>query len=165
MNSENQQLPLNLDRSVPFVDAVFRILDGTSTEIQAVGILRDVERLCGVEVSTAKQSRLLQEIPVEKYTELVENRMNDFLSATHFVLGSAEYSQLSIVILGSYTYPWTHREWANMVARWTNKTSWLGAKNWNYLDFYGGPNDRLIENYNAWVETALRIVRIKSGDE
>jgi hypothetical protein len=165
MNSNDPRISLTLDRSVPFVDAVFRILDGTGTEVEAVNILRDIERLCEVELSTAKQTRALEEIPLERYSELVEDRMNKFLSATHFAIGSAEYNQLRIVIMKRYTYPWTHREWANMLAKWANKTSWLGWKSWNYLDFYGGPNDRLIENYDVWIETALRIVRTKSADE
>jgi hypothetical protein len=52
-----------------------------------------------------------------------------------------------------------------MLADWANETEWLGSASWNYLDFYGGPNDRLIVNYNAWCEALMRVIRAKTDLE
>lgn len=165
MRSDSSPIPLKLDRSVPLVDAIFRVIEGTGTELEAVSILVGAENLYGVKLSTTKPPKPLKKIPVEKYSELIEDRMNQFLSATHLIIGSSEYSQLSIVLLGNYTYSWTHREWGHMLANWANETKWLGSDGWNYLDFYGGPNDRLIESYNAWCETLMRVIATKSDLE
>ena len=92
-----------------------------------------------------------KQISVERYEEFVEGRMNRFFSQTHLVLGSKEYSGLHILIAGNYSYAWTHREWGYMLAKWANNIRWLGHDEWNYLDFYGGPNDRVIDKYDVVV--------------
>jgi hypothetical protein len=77
----------------------------------------------------------VQEVSVERYSELIEARMQRFLSATHLVIGSAESSRFHVLALGGYTYHWTHREWGQMLANWANQSRWLGVETWNSLDF------------------------------
>jgi len=162
MNTENQQTRLKLDRSVPFVNAVFQIIEGSGTETEAARILGEAERAHDVKFLSGSPDETIKEIPANKYTELVEPKIRGLLSTTHLVIGSAEYGRLHIVIAERHTYNWTHREWANMLADWANQIRWLGVENWKYLDFYGGPNDRLIENYNDWCATAMNVIHTKS---
>ena len=65
------------------------------------------------------------------------------------------------VLIDDFTYSWTHREWGHMMAKWANSEEWLGCNEWQYLDFYGGLNDRLIEHYNPWSATAMRVIEVK----
>lgn len=109
VNSQKQKPPLKLDRSVPFVDAVFRIIEGAGTQFEAVNVLREAESVCGIELTTKPPIQSVQEVMIERYTELIEPRMQRFLSATHLVIGSAESSRLHVLALGGYTYKWTHR--------------------------------------------------------
>jgi len=155
--------PVKLDRSVPLVDAIFRVIEGTCSELEAIQLLSEAETLTEVKLLSTKPPPPSKQIPVEDYEKLVEPRMNQFLSETHLVLGSKEYNDLHILIANDYSYAWTHREWGYMLAKWANDIRWLGHFDWNYLDFYGGLNDRIVENYDAWCATAMRIIEIKSN--
>ena len=157
------ELPLKLDRSNSFVNAVFRVLEGSSSEREAVSLLLDAESLSEVKLLTKEPSKPQEPIPVESYQEMVEPRMNQFLTRTQLVFGSYEYKHLYVVIADDYNYSWTEREWGQMLAGWANKTQWLGRLDWNYLDLYGGLNDRVVENYNSWIEVAMRVVEMKSN--
>lgn len=154
--------PLKLDRRVPFVDAIFRIMVGSGRESEGVELLLEAEALCEVKFLSVAPSQHPKEIPVERYEEFVENRMNHFLTRTHLVLGSREYSELHVLIADNYTYSWTHREWGHMLAKWANAARWLDRAEWEYLDFYGGLNDRVVENYNAWCATVMKVIETRS---
>lgn len=156
-------IPLKLNRSVPFVDTIFRIIEGVGSELEAMQILSEAETVTEVQLLSTKQPPPSKQIPVEDYEAFVEPRMNKFLSQTNLVLGSTEYSDLHIVIANNYSYAWTHREWGYMLAKWANGIRWLGSEEWKYLDFYGGINDRVVENYDAWCATVLRVIEMKSN--
>jgi hypothetical protein len=156
-------LPLKMDRSVPFVEAIFRLIRGSGTEAEAVEILSSAESQTGVALSSKQPSQSCEEVPGERYQEIVEPRMNDFLNRTNLVLGSADYDRLHIIIAEQFTYSWTHREWGHAMAKWANNTGWLDSHDWNYLDFYGGLNERAVEDYNAWCVAAMRVIEIKSN--
>lgn len=158
----NKILPLRFDRSIPLVDAILQIIEGTGTETEALQMLLDAESDSEVKFVVNKPSELLELIPLERYQELVEPRINRFLTQTHLVLGSNEYSRLEVLIAENYKYMWAHREWAHMLASWANRNQWLGYNQWNYLDFYGGLNDKVVENYNAWCEVAMRLIELRS---
>ena len=158
-------LPLKLDRSVPFVNAIFRIIEGTATGPEAVHLLSNAEAESEVKLSSKEPSQPCEAVSVEQYQEIVEPRMNRFLDRTHLVLGRAEYDRLHISIAGKYTYSWTHREWGHAIAKWANNIGWLNRHDWNYLDFYGGLNDKVVENYNAWCAAVIRVIEIKSSSE
>jgi len=163
MNSRNRPIALRLERSVAFVDAVFKVIESKGTEMDAATILRNAEKLHGIEFLIGPAAPTLIQIPISQYSAIVEDRMHKFLSASHLVIGSAEYARLHVVISGTYTYEWTHREWSHMIGNWANQVKWLGEPDWSYLDFYGGPNDRLIENYNIWCATVMKVIERKSN--
>jgi hypothetical protein len=162
MNSRGAEKMLQMDRRVPFVDCIFRIIDGATTESEAVDILRQAETGSGVELSSIYPYPAPRQIPAERYHEEIEIGIESLLNSTHLVLGTYHFCQLVTLFTGG-VYQWGHREWGHIAARWANKTEWLGKKDWGYLDFYNGPNDRLIEGYNAWAETVMRVVRKKSA--
>lgn len=161
MSDRNSQMPLKLNRAIPFVDMTFRIIEGTASIAEVVNILRDAETANQVKLLTQSPDPPPKEIPVESYAELVEERMHNFLTTTHLVLGSYHYSQLSVILIDDYTYAWTDREWGYMIAKWATETKWLGVDTWNYLDFYGGPNNLVIEHYNEWSEMAMQVIAAK----
>ena len=161
MNRSDEVTPLQMDRQVPFVDCIFRIMKGTAMEGEAVNILKQAEIESGMEVSSVYPYPAPRQILVERYDEEVAPGIENFLSATQLVLGVFWFSKLFTLFING-VYQWGHREWGHTVARWANKTKWLDKDDWEYEDFYFGPNNRMIEGYDAWAETAMRVVRIKS---
>ena len=158
----NRSLPLRFDRSIPLVEAIFRIVEGTGSEVEALEILLEAESESEVRFVTKHPSVSPEPFPLERYREVVEPRIDSFLTQTHLVLGSSEYNRLEVIIAENYTYEWTHREWGYTLANWANKHQWLGHDEWNYLDFYGGPNDRVVTDYNAWCEAAMKLIEQRS---
>lgn len=152
-----------LDRSIPFVDAVFRILEGAGTESEAALILRDAEARNGIRFSTVCRVPEAIHLPDELY-EAAEHNIHRFLTETQMVFGGYEYAQLD-VMYGDYVGLWSHRSWGALVAGWANQTNWLGKSDWNYLDFYGGLNDRVVRDYLTWSEAMMRVIQVKSCND
>ena len=153
---------LQLDRSVPFVDAVLGIIEGTGTVREAIEILLQAEDTYHVEF-LVKPYPEAKEMPEELYGSYVEGNLFGFLSATQLVLGSYDYDKLTIIFGDGFTYTLSHRAWGAMMAEWANRTHWLGVSKWDYTDFYMGPNDAVIQNYTRWSEIALRLIEFKTG--
>ncbi len=157
-----EAFPLKFDLSIPFVEAIFRVVEGNGKESEALQILLAAESDSEVKFLVEKPSESLAQIPVERYQEFVEPKITRFLTQTHLVLGSNEYNRLQVVLAENHTYLWTHREWGHTMANWANSHVWLGHNEWNYLDFYGGLNDRVVEKYNAWCEVAMKVIELRS---
>ncbi|HWS99384.1 MAG TPA: hypothetical protein VN256_03855 [Pyrinomonadaceae bacterium] len=156
---EDAQKILTLDRGVPFVDAVFRVMAGEATETEAALILRSAElmhEVCFVTVPRAVRARPL---PDRLYVT-AEGRVQKFLGETHMVFTGYEYDQVA-VMYGDYLCQWSPRAWGALVTRWANQENWLGKRDWTYLDFYGGLNDRAVKDYLAWSEAVMQVVHAK----
>src|SRR5258708_6652374 len=88
--------------------------------------------------------------------------MEGLLSETNFILGVTEFDVLYPLFECDRLFEWGHRGWGIFVSQWANKAKWLGKNDWNYIDFYGGPNDGVIKDYDLWSQTVLRVIRKKS---
>jgi hypothetical protein len=150
---------LTLERGVPFVDAVFRVMEGTCSESDAAAILREAETRNNVRFLTVPGTVKARRLPDELYVA-AEEHIQKFLTETHMVFGGYEYSEMD-VMYRDYTGSWSHRAWDALVTRWANHEKWLGKGDWTYLDFYGGLNDRVVKDYLAWSEAMMQVVHTK----
>lgn len=150
---------LSLDRSVPFVDAVFRVLERTGTEAEAAKILLEAESRHNVRFLTVIGSVKAKHLPDHLYAT-AEDHVHRFLTETHMVFTGYEYDQMD-VLYKNYAGSWSYRAWGALVTRWANSVRWLGKGDWTYLDFYGGLNDRVVKNYLAWSEAMMQVVHTK----
>ena len=150
---------LTLDRGVPFVEAVFRVMTGAGTEMEAALILRAAELEHGVRFLTVPRAVKARPLPDRLYVT-AEGRAQKFLSETHMVFTGYEYDQVA-VMYGDFLCQWSPRAWGALVTRWANQEGWLGKSDWTYLDFYGGLNDRAVKDYLAWSEAVLQVIEAK----
>jgi hypothetical protein len=155
--------PLKLNRNIPFVDAVFRVMEGTRTLSEVAAILRQAERKNKICFLTANQ---LNELPIltDELYDIAENELYNLLTETEMVFGSYEYSRLDLIYDG-YLGLWSHRSWGATIAEWANRNQWLGKLDWYYLDFYGGLNDRIVQNYLSWSDVMMQAIAQKSAED
>jgi hypothetical protein len=152
---------LKLNRNTPFINIIFNILEGKAEGEEAIELFRLSEIRNKLRVQSIFTFPVLEELPEELYDEYVEGDYYDFITDTNFIVGACEYDKLEIQFRGKYKCTWSHRNWGAMQANWANKNNWLGKNNWGYLDFYAGPNDKLIKDYFAWSNLTMRIIRLK----
>ena len=160
---EDSESLLILDRSVPFVNAVFRILEQTGGVSEAASILRAAEDRNNIHFLTISRIPEAAPLPDELY-DSAERSIYQFLTETQMIFGSYEYSQMN-VMYQDYVGLWSHRSWGALIAGWANQSNWLGKDDWNYLDFYGGPNDKVIKDYGVWSEAAMQVIQTKCLNE
>lgn len=151
---------LELDRSIAFIDVTMNVLEEKQDITDALAVLLEAERIYQVSFCSRLEEPLPKEIAIDSYSNLVEPRMSAFLSATHLVFGSYEYSKIDILFPEGIYY-WSLREWGYTISKWANETKWLGSKDWSYLDFYGGLNNGVIDKYNEWSEIVLKVIELK----
>lgn len=163
MSSNGSVYPLLMDRTVPFVNELFCILESNGSESHAEALLIQAEKEHQLELSTIQPYPRPKSLPDEFYKEYVEERLYSFWSATHLVLGDADASKLFLIFSDEFLCSMGIREWAVVQARWANRNVWLSHSNWSYADFTGGPNDLIIANYNSWSRLAMRILTSKSS--
>jgi hypothetical protein len=156
---EDAQKILRLERGVPFVDAVFRVMSGEAAATEAALILRAAELKTGVCFLTVPRAVKARPLPDRLYVT-AEGRVQEFLSETHMVFTGYEYDQVAVTY-GEYLCQWSPRAWGALVTRWANQEGWLGKRDWTYLDFYGGLNDRVVKDYLAWSEAVIEVVHAK----
>jgi 3-methyladenine DNA glycosylase AlkD len=161
MSSIYQEVPLHMNRDVPFVDCVFRIIEGLALDDDAVRILRQAEEISGLELSSVYPYPAPGQISEDSYYEVIDPNLEGFLNVTELVLDSYYFNQL-FPIFNKGVYLWGQRAWAETISSWANKSNWLNKTDWDYLEFYNGLHDRLIENYELWAKTVLRVIRKKS---
>jgi hypothetical protein len=149
-----------LERVIPFVDAVFHVLEHNAPLDDAVAILRAAENQHQIQLLTPPSSSALQ-VTDAQYGALVEGHFYAFVSETHLVLPASWYDEITIQLPYGYIYTATWRAYGQMLATWANRIRWLGAGDWHYMDFYKGPDDTVIEGYQAWAETAMRVIQAK----
>lgn len=150
---------LTLDRGVPFVEAVWRVMTGAGSETEAALILRAAEHEHEVRFLTVPRSVKARPLPDRLYVT-AEGQVQKFLTETHMVFTGYEYDQVA-VMYGEFLCQWSPRAWGALVTRWANQRGWLGKSDWTYLDFYGGLNDRVVKDYLAWSEAVLQVIEAK----
>ena len=156
---EDPQKILTLDRGVPFVDAVFRVMAGEAAETEAALILSAAELAHEVSFVTVPRTVKARPLPDRLYVT-AEGRVQKFLTETHMVFTGYEYDQVAVVYR-DFLCQWSPRAWGALVTRWANQENWLGKRDWTYLDFYGGLNDRAVKDYLAWSEAVMQVVDAK----
>lgn len=161
MHKSEQTLRLN--RNIPFVDAVFRVADGTTSASEAAAILRQAERKHNIRFLTANLFGEFPNLPDELYA-FAESNIYNLLTETEMVFGSYEYNRLDVVYQG-YVGLWSFRSWGAMIAKWANQADWLGKSDWYYLDFYGGLNDAVVQDYLVWSDALMKVIEQKSAED
>jgi|SRR5581483_4633559 len=154
--------PLLFNRGVKFVDLIFRIIEGQDCEFEAVTVLKAAEQANGVELSSVCPYPAPEPIPDEQFGEKVLPPIEGLFFETNLILGIYEFNRLYTLFDGDRIFEWGHREWGITVSRWANKAKWLGKDDWTYIDFYAGPNNGVIKDYDAWASTVQQVIRKKS---
>src|SRR6266498_1794175 len=111
---------LHLQRSVPFVDSVFRIIDGETEHDEAISLLIRAEQSSGVHIIMP----LLEGVhymPEEKFSSLIEGNFYEFMDITHLVLPIAWYDDVTILLPNDYVYAGTWRAYSNILSSWANR--------------------------------------------
>ena len=152
-----------LNREIPFVNAVFQVLEGNAKIEDAIHLLQAAEQHNNIKIVHAKFEELdLPDAPEELYEELIEGNFYSFLSETHLLLSpSWQYDSYSLLLPGGYTWTATNRAWGQTLATWANSAAWAGRDDWDYVAFYGGYTLDIIESYEQWQEVALKVIHMK----
>ncbi len=174
---------LKLDRSAPFVSQVFSFMQGEASVESCIQILRQHEQKWNVEhiapqldvyvegdeirVKSPKQHSHIIGLKDENglWEEYVLKRYYGFLSETHLVLETMQYSDnYDIILSDTYSFQATARAWGGMYADWANKNNWFGRHAWTYVDFYISLVDQ-IEDFDKWSEAVYNIILLKTRQE
>jgi len=154
-------MPAELDRNIPLVDAILRIIEGDADEMKAVEILLNAESEHGVSLVLPAVVGI-PEAPEELYNTLIQGNFFAFLSETHLVFSHAsEYDKISLLLPGGLTWSATWRAWGATLAEWANQDRWGGKSDWCYWDFYAGIVDEYIHGIEAWQDTVMRVIETK----
>src|SRR5215216_2833706 len=117
---------LTLDRGVPFVEAVFRVMTGAAAETEAALILRAAELGHDIHFLIVPRAVKTRPLPDRLYVT-AEGQVQKFLSETHMVFTGYEYDQVA-VMYGDFLCHWSPRAWGALVTRWANQENWLGKR-------------------------------------
>lgn len=163
--------PIRLDRSVPFVDAAFRAIEGTGTVEVAASILAAAERRHGLTIVWGGE--LVEDRG--PFDEWCESSLFPFLDETHLIVAGGDlFQECEIRTPDGLAVGFTWRLWGEALARWANRgwvprptglgpTRWTrAARAWEYMDFYMG--DHLayqVEGYAEWAASALKAIETK----
>jgi hypothetical protein len=174
---------LVLDRSIPFVDAVFSTTAGA--RYIAVDLLIDAERRHGVRVirddecgsladtwaprptAPGTVGEFLALIRTARETVPTRYRTNAefaFLDETSMILGGTDFANDHwIVTPGGVVSSWTQRAWGAQLGRWTARTQMSPSAGWRRLDatdltYYLNAH---VEDYERWVLAVREVIRLK----
>jgi hypothetical protein len=152
-----------LDRNIPFVDSVFRIIEGVGSEEEAVHILAEAEQRYEVYLIQPPLEGTPARLPDALYSTAIEGSFFVFMAETHLLFSPTwYYDNLTLVLPGGYTWDATHRAWGDRLADWANMFCWCARDDWDYVPFYLGYIIDMIADFEAWQEVAWRIVGLKS---
>jgi len=154
-------MSVQLNRAIPFVDAICRIREGKAHEIEAVGLLLQAEQKHGVMLVRPAVEGLL-DAPENLYHAFIEGNFFSFLTETNLVLSHASaYDEITLFLPGGYTWSATWRAWGATLADWANQAAWGGKTDWQYMDFYVGyPLDHF-RDFEPWQDVVLRVIEAK----
>ena len=161
MGNERTEL-LRLNRRIAFVAEILAIMEGEGDESKAINLLHEAETDAKLEITTVTPFPPPPMLPEHLYERFIEKNFYNFLSHTNLALGAADASRILLIFADKFYYAWGIREWGYMIAKWANLTEWLGRRDWEFAEFTGGPSDIVIENYDYWSRTTMRILRAKS---
>lgn len=98
-----------LNKQIPFVDAILRIVEGDTDELEAVEILLGAEHKHGIRLVLPAVAGI-SEAPEESYDVLLRGNFFAFLSETHLVFSHAsEYDKINLVLPGGLEWTVTWR--------------------------------------------------------
>jgi hypothetical protein len=159
---------IQLDRKIPFVDAV---LAGRTED--AADLLRDAEQRHGLRFGV-----ITGYLPEDNRDEWYATHLSPFLSETQFVLTAGDLfgNDWSLIDTSNVDHTPTWRQWGGEVADWANK-HWVARPGglgkttrsrekrlWEYLDFYMDVYvEDVIEGYRDWRNAILRVLDAKEG--
>jgi hypothetical protein len=167
------RVPLRLDRSIPFVSAVFDYVEGRAGVDQPVSILVEAENRCGLRFAPFDDQVREFNGADEHWRESV---LFPFLSATHFVLAGGDFLNLCVILdAAGREVPFTWRYWGEVLAEWANRDWFLrpsglgeveayrAARPWMYLDFYMSTHvEGVVANYTKWASAIDEILTHKT---
>jgi hypothetical protein len=153
---------LQLNRDIPFVESVFRLIERTGSQDAAVTIFEEAEQTHNIRIISSIESTF-PEIPDSLYDNITEKHLYPFLSSTQLILPVPWYDQITIVIQEEYQYTATWRGYSEVLADWATTSAWLGIQKWDYTDFYLGNIYNNIEHYASWAETAMSIIKARNS--
>ncbi len=104
-----------------------------------------------------RNNRVLQDPGEEVLEEIFINQLFPFLSETNAFLWSAFPDNFDMIFQDRCFFHATARAYASTYARWANLTGWLGAKNWDYRQFYYAQGFTS-ESYE-WLQTLYRVIK------
>ena len=163
--------PIRLDRSVLFVDAVFRVIEGTGPIETAASVLAAAERRHGL--TLVWDGELVDDRG--PFNEWCESSLFPFLTETHFVIAGGDLFQNGeIRTPDGLAVGFTWRHWGEVLANWANRhwvrrpvclgqTRWNRAdRAWEYLDFYMRTHlEYQIDDYGEWSAVVLQAIELK----
>lgn len=134
--------PMSLlpDRSVLFVDCVYRVIEGRGTIARARAVLQAVEERHGVFLRPADASRPC--IDAEEHDEWLTGHLYPFLDDTHLTLAGGDFcNDVDVCDASGAQLEATWRSWGGIVAEWANLRGWpktcrSAQRRWEYIDFY-----------------------------
>ncbi len=91
----------------------------------------------------------------QEWERWVDTNFFAFLTETHLVLRSSDYSPLYSTIIGPIVIYTSMRAEGSMYAKWANSISWLGKQDWDYMPFYIG---YIADDYEEWSKTAFYVL-------
>ena len=163
---------IELDRTLPFVDAVFRTVDHPHQIDAAARLLNEIE------------SR--RHVRLHYMSDVMPDELNDdqwcnnvffpFLTETQLIISGGDLLNLVEVLRDDgKCEAFTWRGWGYTLAEWANKhwiprpvglgtTAWTRKKRrWNYLDFYMREHlSYQIVDHHAYADAVLAIIERKS---
>lgn len=126
------------DRTLPFVDAAYRVIEGTGTIAALRKLLHTIEARHAVYLRPADDARPYMDRTTDAW--LVDH-LHPFLDDTHLTIcggdlcNDVDICDAAGAILGA-----TWRDWGGIVADWANLRRWPRTAPrripWTYLDFY-----------------------------
>jgi hypothetical protein len=180
-------LALQMDRSVPFVAAIYNILDGKGTLQQAVDVFREAEMKTGVTVlgppaMLPDWKAFMPEIPcsdsdIERGQAMwkPDGPIVQLIDRLHLILTGEdicgmEYNNFLVETpsLGKMVAPMpTWRYWGEITAGWLSnrgvQVPFHPKRKWTYLDFYMRDYvNKYIPLYDEWGDTVLKVLRLKN---
>lgn len=163
--------PIRLDRSVPFVDAALRAIEGISSIEEAASILAEAERRHGLNL--AWQGEMVEDRgPFDWWCQ---SSLFPFLGQTHLVIAGGDlFQDCEFRTPDGLAVGFTWRHWGEVLADWANRdwvprpvdlgpTRWTRmARPWEYMDFYMDTHLAYqIEGYPEWSACVLKAIETK----
>ena len=165
---------LKLDRSNPFVAAVFGYIEGADTIDNAITLFNAAEALHGIQILPfGHGAENEKERPPD--AQWCETSLYPFLTSTQFVItGGDLLSVADIYDAQGFAVSFSWRQWGEIVSTWANghwyqRPAGLGevafareARPWCYTDFYlSSYLDYVIADYSQWIAALHKIVESK----